>query len=395
MPHARDSPPPAAPPPEAPAAAPDQVTLAWTKDDLRAGPVRLEVAPGGSVSKAAKLRNQGRVVDSYALEVDGVPRGWWRIDPATVDLNPWGAREATGATIEVVVAPPRSSSAPAGEHTARLLATSSEQPRVVASLTFVIVVSPYTEVDATLPHPEQRGYRRARLALELVNRGNCRADCTIRLDDARGACRCDARCVAIQPGERRTVRVDVRARRLRWLGRPVPHRLLGTVSAGDDDRPLPFGATFTQRRLLPWLILPAFMLTGGVAAMLMASRPAARTIAVAPSNAVTPTSTPSPRPTTTATPTPAVVAALPLDALEAEDRADRERDAWAARHGSSLGGGDAQTTCTEGDGGLRWRCDATLAGGGRSCVLRIAVRSKTYGEAAARVLDDDDCVAIL
>ncbi len=52
----------------------------------------VSVEPGMEVTVLATVRNQGRIVDTFDLRVDGLPDTWWTISPATVFLNPLGHR---------------------------------------------------------------------------------------------------------------------------------------------------------------------------------------------------------------------------------------------------------------------------------------------------------------
>ncbi len=49
------------------------------------------VEPGLEVAVIATVRNQGQIVDTFDLRVDGLPEGWTTLSPGTVFLNPWGS----------------------------------------------------------------------------------------------------------------------------------------------------------------------------------------------------------------------------------------------------------------------------------------------------------------
>ena len=55
----------------------------------------------------ATVRNQGQIVDTFDLRVDGMPDAWWTIAPATVFLNPWGTSGDYEQQVQVRLHPPR------------------------------------------------------------------------------------------------------------------------------------------------------------------------------------------------------------------------------------------------------------------------------------------------
>ena len=87
-------------------------TLLTLRDPAREGDdpsaeVTVSVVPGAEVTVLATVRNQGLIVDTFDLRVDGLPESWWTISPATVFLNPWGSSGDYEQQVQVRLHPPR------------------------------------------------------------------------------------------------------------------------------------------------------------------------------------------------------------------------------------------------------------------------------------------------
>ena len=65
------------------------------------------MVPGDEVTVLATVRNQGEIVDTFDVRVEGLPDGWWTVTPATVFLNPWGTSGDYEQEVQVRLHPPR------------------------------------------------------------------------------------------------------------------------------------------------------------------------------------------------------------------------------------------------------------------------------------------------
>ena len=97
-----------APTPPAPRAS----TLLTLRDPAReaddaGADVAVTVAPGETVTALATVRNQGEIVDTYDVRVEGLPDAWWTITTPTVFLNPWGTSGDYEQELQVRLHPPR------------------------------------------------------------------------------------------------------------------------------------------------------------------------------------------------------------------------------------------------------------------------------------------------
>ena len=53
---------------------------------------RLHAEPGGQAQLSVKLRNAGRLVESYRMDVVGLDPSWWQVHPPELSIYP-GAEE--------------------------------------------------------------------------------------------------------------------------------------------------------------------------------------------------------------------------------------------------------------------------------------------------------------
>ena len=67
----------------------------------------VSVVPGAEVTVLATVRNQGQIVDTFDLRVEGLPDSWWTITPAAVFLNPWGTSGDYEQEVQVRLHPPQ------------------------------------------------------------------------------------------------------------------------------------------------------------------------------------------------------------------------------------------------------------------------------------------------
>src|SRR4051812_7384890 len=88
---------------------------------------RVQVVPGEVVQAVATVHNPGAVVESYELEVVGVPGAWASVVPPLVPLMPDERQD-----VRVVFSPPPGRSAPVGEFAYGLRCRSTVDPTACA-----------------------------------------------------------------------------------------------------------------------------------------------------------------------------------------------------------------------------------------------------------------------
>ncbi|HEU0318698.1 MAG TPA: hypothetical protein VFR49_15285, partial [Solirubrobacteraceae bacterium] len=141
------------------------------------------VAAGGRVVVFALIRNQSGIVDNYDLTVDGLPDGWWTVNPPTVYLVPLGRGEGYEQEVEVALHPPRSPEAEARVWTIHLIATSRSSGQQVAAAGASLTIEPYHELDAAVGPTLADGRLGARYQAVVVNLANAPAEVAVSLVD--------------------------------------------------------------------------------------------------------------------------------------------------------------------------------------------------------------------
>ena len=250
-----------APAPPAPRAS----TLLTLRDPAReaddaGADVAVTVVPGEAVTVLATVRNQGEIVDTYDVRVEGLPDAWWTITTPTVFLNPWGTSGDYEQELQVRLHPPRTSESVAGLWAVTVVVRSRSLAEDVAAV-------PAT-ADGAAVHPHRDGRRarasprppprplrggrrqprqRARRDLrhrprhrgavpgERRPRARDRADRRDR-DGARARRRAAAAVVQAADRPSRRGRAPHRRRRVRSAARGVPAEAVAAVVAADGGR---------------------------------------------------------------------------------------------------------------------------------------------------------------
>jgi hypothetical protein len=264
-----------APQPPAPRAA----TLLTLRDPARAADeagaaVRVAVAPGEAVAVLATVRNQGEIVDTFELRVDGLPDGWTTVTSPTLFLNPWGTAGDYEQEVLIRLHPPRTSAAEARVWPLTVVAHSRSLGADVASAGAELVVAPFTSTAMRAGPERRRGRRHARFEVAVANHGNAPVELGVAARHTEALCP-----VSVAParatvpvGATVTALVLVGAPRPLWFKRPVDHHVdVWHRTAGGDSPPQ--RVTFRQKPWLPWWLPPVLaLLAAFVAAILLLRR---------------------------------------------------------------------------------------------------------------------------
>lgn len=207
----------------------------------------VEVEPGTEAVLDVKLRNNGSVVDEFALDVLGDAAVWAVADPASISLFP-GAEGA--ATIRF--RPPRAPSTPAGPVPFGLRARSREDPAGSAVEEGSVVVGAFVEPFAELVPRTSRGSGGASHEVAVDNRGNVRLSAEVTGTDADRLLRFDVNPpgVVVEPGGASFAKVRVKPVRRFWRGAPRTRPFQLFVTA-EGRGPIQLDGTLLQEAILP------------------------------------------------------------------------------------------------------------------------------------------------
>ena len=233
------------------------------ENDEPGAAVAVTVEPGLDVAVLATVRNQGQIVDTFDLRVDGLPEAWATISPGTVFLNPWGSAGDYQQEVQVRLHPPRTAQAEARTWPLTVVARSRSLDADVAWAQVSLTIEPF---QSTVMHvgPERRRSRRhASFDVVVANHGNSPMEIVVGAKDS------EARCPVTVYPERTLVPVGAAAApvvrvavpRPLIFGRPVDHYLDVTHRvAGVESEPTSRRVTFRQRPWLPWWVPPVVAL---------------------------------------------------------------------------------------------------------------------------------------
>lgn len=250
------------------------VTLRLREDASSAGgAVTAAVEAGGEVELIATVRNKSEIVDSYDLDITGIPEAWWTIEPAVVHLVPFGAESGSYEDeVAVRLHPPRRPEAEARLWPIRLVAMSRAHQTEAGSARAGLVIAPYEEFESRVAPERGHGETSAQYAVPVRSGGNAPLPVSFRGEDPEGKMdfAFDPPVLTLPPGGEGTSTVTVSVERS-LLG-PERERSF-TVYVKGGEQALAGNASFVQQpsltrgRLVLWRIaaalLAAVMLIGG------------------------------------------------------------------------------------------------------------------------------------
>jgi hypothetical protein len=204
------------------------------------------VEPGGEAVVSIRVRNTGRVVDQFALQVLGDPGEWAAVEPPTLSLFP-----NTEETATIRFKPPRMSAVAAGERPFGVRVVSREDPEGVAVEEGSVVVGVFRDTSAELVPRNSRGSYSASHELAIDNNGNVPVEVFVRGTDPDAALTFRSRPPGLQvgPGRAGFVRVRVTARSLFVSGPARSHPFQLHVGSADQP-PLAVDGSMVQEPLV-------------------------------------------------------------------------------------------------------------------------------------------------
>ena len=314
-----------------------------------------EVVPGESVSWSYRIRNSGQVVDQFLIDVVGDAGEWATASPSEVNLFPGGEEEVT-----ITFAPPRSSSAPAGEIAFAVRIVSSEDTAGSAVVEGTIRVLPFDDMKAELVPRTIRLKRRGKTELAVDNAGNTPRSVQFFIEQEEDNLRVvvDPTAMDLAPGKATFANVLVRPRRTFWRG--DPKTLPFQIAVLNEDRsgpPVYADGVVVQEQLLPkWLLKLLLALLAAALILFILWQTIFKSVVESTAKDAVQEETAA-----------ATAAADQAEAAnEAAEAAKQAAEAAAAQAGGGGGGGDATTTTVPGSVG-----EGGVLGEGTPAAIRL------------------------
>jgi predicted component of type VI protein secretion system len=215
--------------------------------ELILDPPQLTVEAGAETQVAVTIINHTDHVDYFDLQLEGIPRDWYRIllpngqvgDPARVQLfsSPLHAKPSADAMkqLRIVIAPPRSCQSRAGVHPLAISATTVGQPRMRRVVPSQLTVGRFEGLRFELEPKQIRGGRGTYVAT-LQNLGNDVATAVLSSEGTDLIEQWDRPQVlqglGLSSCAKDQVGLNVRVKRRHWLGPDRTYHLKASVVAG-------------------------------------------------------------------------------------------------------------------------------------------------------------------
>ena len=211
----------------------------------------MPVTPGAHVQAVLKLENTNDRTDHFTVEVDGLPKGWARLDRGEMEVT---SREQ--AHVVISFKPLRRSETLPGEHRFTVRVRSRLQPEEPVELPMVLHVLPFSGFGMALGTPRiEDGADRFKLYLH--NQGNAPLPLLLQSTDPARQLRFQLPQSRVQlgPGERQTVVGRIEPRQRRLFGAPRELEFVLVARAQDASGFLAtVPGTYVERGLLPgWM----------------------------------------------------------------------------------------------------------------------------------------------
>lgn len=173
----------------------------------------MAVAPGAHVQAVLTIENLGDETDQYFIEIDGLPKGWVRVDRAELELEPEMVSQ-----VLLSFKPLRRSESQPGDHAFVVHVRSKSNPAYTIDAPTVLHVLPYSGFGMALG--TERIERGESFKLYVHNQGNAPLALSIQGTDRahRLNFQLPKNTLVLNPGERQTMTGGVKLRRPRLLG---------------------------------------------------------------------------------------------------------------------------------------------------------------------------------
>lgn len=226
----------------------------------------MAVTPGAYVQAVVKIENIGEAADRFTVEVDGLPKGWVRVDRGEMALEPGEQAQAV-----ISFKPLRRSESLPGDHPFVVRVRSRSNPTQTIDLPTMLSVLPYSGFGMALE--ASRLTNKESFKLYLHNQGNAPLALLLQGVDPDHQLRFhfSNSQYTLGPGERQTVSGTVGLRRSRLFGPEREHEFALTVRAKDASNFLAsVPGMYVEKGLLPaWVPVIAVPLIALLAVLLV------------------------------------------------------------------------------------------------------------------------------
>ncbi len=220
----------------------------------------IRVMPGSTATMSIEVSNQNDFVETFEVEIFGLPPEWVTQTADEIDLMPFN-RQTTSVTFH----PPLASNSAAGEHAFEIRVRAQAKRIDAVFVQCVLVIEPYHSFNAEI-YPE-RVRNRGRVELTLRNTGNTYDTYNIKTRDREGDVNFSIEGgvqYAVPPGRTENINVRVAPRRRPLFGaaRSLPFDIIvepvEEVAGGPQTRN---GELAVTSRFAIWMVvLPLLLL---------------------------------------------------------------------------------------------------------------------------------------
>jgi pSer/pThr/pTyr-binding forkhead associated (FHA) protein len=188
----------------------------------------MAVAPGAHTQATVRIENLGDEEDHYFLEIDGLPKGWARIDQVELEVSPGGQNQAV-----ISFKPLRRSESLPGDHRFMVRVRSRSNPAYTVDAPTTLHVLPFSGFGMALGSTQLVAGEPFKLYVH--NQGNAPLPITVQgADRARQLrFRPPMSRLTLAPGERQTLNGVVGLRRRRWFGATREHEFAVVARSHD------------------------------------------------------------------------------------------------------------------------------------------------------------------
>lgn len=225
----------------------ERITLSQPTYRLSLEGAELVVAPGAHVQATLKIENLGDQADRYFIEIDGLPKGWARLDRVEMEVEPGEQGQAT-----ISFKPLRRSETQPGGHAFIVRVRSKSRPAETVDVPKVLQVLPFNGFGMALNAPRLDGDNNFKLYVH--NQGNAVLPLVLKGTDPAQVLRIRLPKTQVQlgPGERQTLIGSVEPRRRRMFGQAHPYEFAVLAQAQDPSGFLAsVPGTYVETGLLP------------------------------------------------------------------------------------------------------------------------------------------------